>query len=89
MATSSFISFRMSWSAPQEPNGIILAYEVTYRVNGNRFTTENTTGLSTAVVLELAPSSTVSGISVRAYTKIGPGEFVTAQDVVVPAMPRE
>ena len=78
--TTSFSIIIISWSTPQVPNGIIIAYEITYSVNGSSLVTVNATG-TTTLTLELAPSTTVSGISVRAYTRIGPGPAVTTGDV--------
>ena len=33
MAQPMFASIVLTWSAPQEPNGVLISYEVTYRVN--------------------------------------------------------
>ena len=74
-------SIDLTWNAPQEPNGVIISYEVTYRVTENNLVTTNTTDLSTTFSISpLTPQTTVSNISVSAYTSIGPGEAATIAD---------
>ena len=74
-------SIDLTWSAPLEPNGVIISYEVTYRVTGCNLVTANTTDLSTTFsISSLTPQTTVSNISVTAYTSIGPGEAATLAD---------
>ncbi len=72
------------WSPPQDPNGIIFAYEFTYRVNGSDTVTHNFTEENTRFNLNLVPSTVVSHISVRAYTSAGPGDTATIGDVLIP-----
>ena len=74
----------ITWGPPQEPNGVIIAYEVTYRVNGSDPTADNTTAISTTLTSTLALSTNVSDISVRAYTSIGPGPPAVHGDVSTP-----
>ena len=74
-ALPKFTSIYLTWSAPQEPNGVIISYEVTYRVTGSNLITTNTTDLSTTFSISLlTPQTTVSYILVSAYTSIGRGE---------------
>ena len=84
-AGPEFVSVLISWGAPQEPNGLIIAYEVTYRVDSGVVRTNTTdvgtTSLETSL---LAPLTTVSNISVTAYTSVGPGEVTTHDSVVIP-----
>ena len=63
------------WSAPQEPNGVIISYEVTYRVSDGNLVTTNTTDLSTTFTIpSLTPGTNVTEISVSAYTSVGRGD---------------
>ena len=72
MGEPKFTSIVLTWSAPQEPNGVIISYEVIYRVSD---VTTNTTALSTTFTISLlTPGSRVSNISVSAYTSVGRGE---------------
>ena len=88
IAESMLTSIRLTWNPPQEPNGVITAYEVTYRVNSSSLNTVNiTSGISAVFTLELAPNSTVSDISVRAYSGMGPGDSVTHPDISTPQIP--
>ena len=83
-------SIDLTWSAPQEPNGVIISYEVNYRVSGGNLVTTNTTDLSTTFSISpLTPQTTVSNISVSAYTSIGPGEAATIADQTTLDEPRE
>ena len=85
-----FTSIDLTWSAPQEPNGVIISYEVTYRVTEGNLVTTNTTDLSTTFrISSLTPQTTVSNISVSAYTSIGPGEAATIADQTTREEPRE
>ena len=74
----TFTSILLTWSAPQEPNGVIISYQVTYRadndVDGTPVTT-NTTNLSTAFTISsLRLDTPVYNVSVSAYTSVGIGE---------------
>ena len=83
-------SIDLTWSAPQEPNGVIISYEVNYRDSGGNLVTINTTDLSTTFSISpLTPQTTVSNISVSAYTSIGPGEAATIADQTTLDEPRE
>ena len=91
-ALPKFTSIDLTWSAPQEPNGVIISYEVTYRVTGSNLVTTNTctTDLSTTFsISSLTPQTTVSDISVSAYTSIGRGEAATIADQTTREEPRE
>ena len=86
-AGPKFISVILEWKIPQEPNGNIIAYEVTYRVGNTRITV-NTTDLNTRLEIPDVPTqTTVSEITVTAYTSVGRGEESTHPDVVTPAQP--
>ena len=86
-AGPKFISVIVEWEPPQEPNGNIIAYEVTYRVGSTRITV-NTTDLNTWLEISDVPTqTTVSEITVTAYTSVGRGEESTHPDVVTLAQP--
>ena len=75
MAQAQFTSIVLTWSAPQEPNGVIISYEVTYRVNDSTPVTTNTSALSTTFTIpSLTPGNQFLNVSVSAYTRIGQGE---------------
>ena len=85
-----FTSIVLTWSAPQEPNGVIISYEVTYRVNNGNPVTTNTTDLSTTFTISsLTPGTRVSNISVSAYTSVGRGEAYTMAQLMTLTTPRE
>ena len=81
----------LTWSSPQQPNGIITQYTVTYRVNGSDPITRNTDDpdTTTFTIPSLFPQTTISNISVRAYTSAGPGPETPLEDVVTLTRPRE
>ena len=82
-------SVLISWSAPQEPNGLIIAYEVTYRVASSDIVRTRTTDLGTSFeILSLTPLTTVSDMSVAAYTSVGQGKVTTHDSVVTPDGPK-
>ena len=72
--TPKFTSIVFTWSPPQEPNGVIISYEVTYTVNGNNTVRVNTSDLSTTFTIPSLTQTRVSVITVTAYTRIGRGE---------------
>ena len=86
-AKNRFTSVALNWGVPQIPNGVIISYEVTYRVGNGYLVTMNTTELS-FTTSEVAPETMVSDISVRAFTSAGRGILTTHPDVVIPANPR-
>ncbi len=52
-AEPRFTSIVLTWSPPQDSNGVIIAYGVTYRVNDNSIIATNTTVNSTTHIIEL------------------------------------
>lgn len=73
-------SILLTWSAPQELNGVLVNYEVTYRVNDGDVIAVNITDTAFTIPL-LTPSTTVSGISIRAYNNVGRGAVAQYDDV--------
>ena len=85
MAEPVITSVLLTWSPPQEPNGVIIVYEVTYRINSSDLVVVNTTDM--AFTLSLTLSTEVSDISVRAYTSVGPGDDSLHFNVSTPKIP--
>ena len=78
--TPKFTSIVLTWSPPQEPNGVIISYEVTYTVNGNNTIRVNTSDLNTTFIIpSLTPQTRIS-VTVTAYTRIGRGEPANLPD---------
>ena len=91
-AQPRFISVVLTWSAPREPNGVVISYEVTYSIpDGSLVVTANilTDAVTTFVVSPLTPGTTVANISVRAYTRAGRGEAAVLEDVTTLSRPCE
>ena len=76
MAYKSLSQINISWTPPLRPNGVIIAYEVSYRPTDSSdpetrlTTTDLETSFSTQSDLE---EGTEFIFSVRAYTRVGPG----------------
>ena len=83
-----FTSIVLTWSAPQEPNGVIISYEVTYRVSDGNLVTTNTTNL-TFTILSLTPGTNVTEISVSAYTSVGRGDRALIFQLLTLTTPRK
>ena len=83
-----FTSIVLTWSAPLEPNGVIISYEVTYRVSDGNLVTTNTTDLR-FTILSLTPGTNVTEISVSAYTSVGRGDCVMTFQLLTLTTPRE
>ena len=81
-----FTSIVLTWSAPQEPNGVIISYEVTYRVSDGNLVTTNTTDLRFTIP-SLTPGTNVTEISVSAYTRVGRGYPVQIPYLFTTTMP--
>ena len=75
----------LTWRPPEEPNGVIISYEVTYTVNGGNTFRVNTSN-STFTIPSLTPQTSLSPLAVTAYTKIGRGEptFINESTLDVP-----
>ena len=76
MVSSSQSKMSLSWDPPLMPNGIIIAYEVSYRptASSEPETRVNTTALVTHFTTEdNLEEDTEFFFSVRAYTRVGPG----------------
>ena len=83
-----FTSIVLTWSAPREPNGVIISYEVTYRVSDGNLVTTNTTDLRFTIP-SLTPGTNVTEISVSAYTSVGRGDPVQIACLMTLAAPCE
>ena len=77
-AIKGVVQIHISWSPPSEFNGIIIVYEVCSNISAGMFSYTNTS--ATQHTLRYLPPNTVVTFSVRAYTIIGPGEYVTSQN---------
>ena len=82
-----FTSIVLTWSVPQDPNGDIISYEVTYRVSDGNLVTTNTTDLRFTIP-SLTPGANVTEISVSAYTSVGRGDPVQIPHLMTTTMPR-
>ena len=91
VGTSTLTKVVLTWSPPQQRNGIITKYTVTYRINGSAPVTRdiNDPDTTTFTIPSLFPQTTISDISVRAYTSAGQGPEMTLEDVVTLTRPRE
>ena len=88
--TPKFTSTVLTWSPPQEPNGVIISYEVTYTVNGDNIIRVKTSDLRTTFTIpSLTPQTRVSDITVTAYTRIGRGEPANLSDQITSEAPGE
>ena len=83
-----FTSVVLTWSAPQEPNGVIISYEVTYRVSDGNLVKTNTTNL-TFTIPSLTPGTNVTEISVSAYTSVDRGDRAKIFQLLTLSTPRE
>ena len=72
------------WGAPQEPNGDVIRYDVTYRIDGGELATTSVDLNTIFAFPELPTGTIISDISVTAYTRVGPGEITNLPDVVIP-----
>ena len=75
-AIPEVVQLQISWNPPSVLNGVIIVYEVCSNISGV-FSYTNTS--ATQHTLRDLPPNTVVTFSVRAYTIIGPGEYVTGQ----------
>ena len=76
-AVSSLSQITISWTGPLMPNGVLIAYEVSYRPadSSEPETRLNTTDLDTSFTSRNDLEEDTEFIfSVRAYTRAGPGE---------------
>lgn len=65
----------LKWSPPEKPNGIIIAYEVLYENTDDLFTKNTST---TDIILRDLNAYTLYNISVRSYTRVGPGHQLSS-----------
>ena len=66
----------ITWNQPSIPNGIIIVYEIRYRVsdNSDSFIYVNGTRNTQHIIDGLIPDTSYT-VGVRAYTIAGPGEW--------------
>ena len=85
MADIGFTSVALNWGVPEIPNGVIISYEVTFRVGKSELVIMNTTEVNLTIP-ELTPRTTLFNISVTAFTSAGQGIPTTHLDVVIPPL---
>ena len=76
MSIPSFFKITITWKEPAVPNGVIIAYEVSYRPTDSSqpVTRLNTTDLATSYTTQSDLEVETEYIfSVRTYTQVGPG----------------
>ena len=78
----SFTSVLVTWSPPQEPNGVITMYELTYRLFERCPVSENITNRFNYTIFAEA-NSRITGIRMRAYTSVGPGPFIESSSITL------
>ena len=76
-AIPGVVQLHISWNPPSELNGVIIVYEVCSNISG---VINYTNTPATQHTLRDLPPNTVVTFNVRAYTIIGPGEYVTGQN---------
>ena len=87
-ASAEVTSVVITWSVPQEPNGIIIAYEVMYSIDGVIIVANTNGDTTTLTIPTLPPNTVVFSISVSAFTSIGQGDSLSYDDdVVIPEVP--
>ncbi len=83
-----FTSIVLTWDPPNV-HGIIIRYEVTYRISDGNIKTFNT-GLNTAFKISpLETGTRVSDVSVSAYTSVGRGVLSNLTNLRTHSEPRE
>ncbi len=88
-SSDKFTSIVLNWNTPDEPNGIIIRYEVTYRIGGGNLQTVDA-GLNTVFTFSpLETGTRVSDVSVSAYTSVGRGVPSILTDLRTLSEPRE
>ena len=83
-ATPAMTQLTLSWNPPSEPNGVIIVYEIRFSLSYEMYclcnsSTATVNATATQQTLRDLPPNTFFTFSVRAYTIIGPGEYVTGQ----------
>lgn len=82
-----FTSVTITWGFPEEPNGIITVYRVSYVVNGQREIRRLTNVSQKFTTPQFRPSTNVSNITVAAHTIIGAGPAATHPYILIPRTP--
>ena len=81
----TFFTVELSWSPPQVPNGVIISYDVMFKVNDSTpIRTTNvaaTSGPPSHTISDLTPQTTISDITVTARTRIGPGQSTAFSNI--------
>ena len=77
-ASLNGIEINISWTLPLRPNGVIIAYAVSYRPadSSDPKTRLNTTDLETSFTTQSdleEGTEFIFSVTVRAYTRVGPG----------------
>ena len=89
VADVMFTFIELTWKVPLHPNGIILNYEISYRVSNRPAIKMNAKTNTSFTISNLLPMTRVSEISVIAVNGAGKGEAFTIQNIVTEGLPRE
>jgi len=89
----TFFQITISWEKPDRPNGVIIAYEVSYHPTADpqSVTRVNTSDLAISLTVSGLQSGTELTFTVRAYTRVGAGEtsavtavtYISAREMVI------
>jgi ephrin-A len=80
---------QLTWDSPDEPNGVITKYEITYRVGDDKQSTDNS-GLTTSYrISQLSPQTMVPEVTVSAYNEIGKGNVSRLMNLSTLEVPRK
>ena len=85
----SFTSIRFSWRIPEESNGIILHYGVSYRVDGSSRVEKNVYLNRTFAVSDLKPMTKIREFAVFAVNSAGPSKEYQVENIVTAQLPRK
>ena len=85
---TKFTSIDIMWDAPQNPNGVILRYEIFYTVNDSVPVMFNNTISDTIFTIPRLTPGTRVFVSVSAYTSVGQGEAASLNMITL-SEPRE
>ena len=82
-SSKTFFQIVITWEKPERPNGVIVAYEVSYyqTADAQHVTRMNTTDRATSLTLTNLQPGTELAFTVRAYTQVGAGETNTIIEV--------
>jgi hypothetical protein len=88
-ALPQFTFILLTWNPPEDPNGKIAQYEITYRIGRVNPDVDSSGLINSYAISQLQPQTRFEEVTVTAYNDFGKGEVSRLMDISTLEAPRK